>query len=135
MTSERIEFLSQFDDYALASMANEGYRLEDDTLMTCTTEELEAVKQYRLENFAKWAEKNPFAELESFTQGETVIEVKLRIYGGASHTERVDVANDYLSAMNSEGYVVSCDRYETTQKKDGEGHTYTEFLFTCSPNN
>jgi hypothetical protein len=128
----RIEWLSQFDDYALASMANGGYRLEDDSLETATAEELEAVRLYRLESFNKWAANNPFVELETMVQGATVEGLVYRVYGGTSHSERVDVALEYSSYLESEGYVISCDRYEATNKKDGEGNTYTEFRFTCS---
>jgi hypothetical protein len=128
----RIEWLAQFDDYALASMANEGYRLEDDSLETCTLEELQAVKDYRAERFNKWAETNPFAEIETMVQGATIVEIVFRVYGGTSHSERLEVAMDYISSLNSEGQLVSCDRYETTAKKDGEGNSYVEFRFTCS---
>jgi len=129
----RVEWLAQFDDYALASMANGGYRLEDDSLETATAEELEAVTQYRKDSFTKWAANNPFVELESMVQeGIQVLELVYRVYGGHSHSERVDVALDYSSYLNSEGYVVSCDRYETATKQDGEGNSYVEFRFTCS---
>jgi len=128
----RVEWLAQFDDYALASMASGGYRLEDDTLETCTAEELEAVRLYRLESFNKWAATNPFVELETMLQGETITELVYRVYGGNSPFERLEVAQEYSSYLESEGYVISCDRYETASKKDGEGRTYTEFRFTCS---
>lgn len=134
MADSRIEYLSQFDDYALASMVNGGYRLEDDTLEIATAEELEAVRQYRAEKFDAWALDNPFAEIESMVQGPTIEEIVFRVYGGRFHAERVEVTDDYISALNSEGQTVSCDRYETTAKKDGEGNSYVEFKFSCSPN-
>lgn len=127
----RIEWLSQFDDYALASMANEGYRLEDDTLETCTLEELKAVEAHREASWQKWLETNAHVELESFTEGEgnLVTEVLMRVYGGSDHNARVSAATDYLEFMTDSGYRISTENFQCAAKQDDSGNSYVEFHY------
>jgi hypothetical protein len=135
MSTERIEYLAQFSNDALAMMASGGYRMEDDSLEIATLEEIKAVDEHRIARFEKWAVSNPFADLESMVQGATVEGVTLRVYGGKNHFERLEVSSDWLTSLQEEGHVVSCDSYECTAKKDAEGHSYVEFRYFCSPTN
>jgi hypothetical protein len=135
MSTERIEYLAQFSNHALSMMASGGYRMEDDSLEIATLEEIQAVDNYRIASFEKWAASNPFADLESMVQGPTVEQVILRVYGGKNHLERLEVSSDWLTSLKEEGHIISCDSYECTAKKDSEGNAYTEFRYFCSPTN
>jgi len=141
ISSERIEFLAQFSDYALESMVNGGYRTDDDELHTATREEVDAVEAHREANYQKWLVNNPVAELESYTEGPEVIDtVVLRVFGGSSAPARAAKAHDALEDFTAnETKPVVTNAYECKAKVSESGTPYVEFTFSSidfsNPNN
>lgn len=131
----RIEYLAQFSEHALSMMSNEGYRLEDDTLETCTRAEIAAVEAHREARYQEWLIENPVAELASYDEGPEIIgRVVLRVFGGHSHPHRVEAAHDYLEGFTeTETKPVCVDSYECTARTTETGAAYVEFVFSNMP--
>lgn len=128
----RTEYLAQFSDDALAAMCGYGYHNYATGLTeTATLEEIIAVRKHRADRDAAWLRNNPQAEIEDFTEGpgNLVTSVTLRVFGGASHNDRVAAATDYLEMMTDIGHRVSVEHYETTAKETESGYRFTEFRY------